>query len=317
MVDLVVGRIDDNGDGAVDSTDDVALAIFLDQSGFLSVAQYVPIFHGDPADPDDVEVMNDGALLAVLTVQDADGDTDTITEAIGDAVKIEDAAPVGGSLSVGSMQEDDLDGAPALSSGNDQDSSGTSDSATVAVEAGVSPGADAPVSYTIKDVDPNTLLPDLFSQGDQLTYVSTLEFSETEAVSDPGLVGGNDAGVTGEVVVDGSQVFADATGQTVEQIRAAIDLLAGVSAVLNADGELVIATADASDFGISGLETLGITSGTYAVAGTVTDAIAAYADFGLGTQRLVWEFTLDDFNDGTADATLALNDQDRSRADRR
>ena len=37
--------------------------------------------------------MIDGALLAVLTVQDADDDTDSTSLAIGDAVKIEDDGP--------------------------------------------------------------------------------------------------------------------------------------------------------------------------------------------------------------------------------
>ncbi|MDX8511521.1 DUF5801 repeats-in-toxin domain-containing protein [Mesorhizobium captivum] len=91
--DLVVGRVDANDDGSVDNTDTVAIAVSIDDNGILSIAQYVAIAHSDASDPDDVQTMNDGALLAVVTVDDGDGDSDDTSIAIGDKVQIRDDGP--------------------------------------------------------------------------------------------------------------------------------------------------------------------------------------------------------------------------------
>ncbi|AZO30489.1 DUF5801 repeats-in-toxin domain-containing protein [Mesorhizobium sp. M1B.F.Ca.ET.045.04.1.1] len=90
---LVVGRVDANDDGSVDTSDAVAIAISIDDNGILSIAQYIAIAHSDASDPDDVQTMNDGALLAVVTVDDGDGDGDDTSIAIGDKVQIRDDGP--------------------------------------------------------------------------------------------------------------------------------------------------------------------------------------------------------------------------------
>ncbi|QOF74510.1 hypothetical protein IG197_29690 (plasmid) [Aminobacter sp. SR38] len=90
---LVVGRVDDDNDGSVDNTDAVAIAISLDQAGILSVAQYLAIAHPDDTNPNDVKTMADGVLLAVVDIEDGDGDTDQTSIAIGDKVQIRDDGP--------------------------------------------------------------------------------------------------------------------------------------------------------------------------------------------------------------------------------
>lgn len=185
FVDVVVGRIDDDDNDDVDSGDDVAIAIMIDQDGKLSVAQYVMLKHPDGSDPDDAAAMNDEALLAVLTVTDGDGDVHEVTEPIGDKVVIEDHGPVAQQLEPVTMEEDDLDGTGTqLSTGNDNDpngdpndgagdDSGTRDSVTIDVENGIVDPGDEPVSYSLRDIDPDTVLPVLFSKGEQLDYERT------------------------------------------------------------------------------------------------------------------------------------------------
>ncbi|AZO75422.1 MAG: hypothetical protein E5V92_18495 [Mesorhizobium sp.] len=90
---LVVGRVDANDDNSVDSNDAVAIAVSIDDNGILSIAQYIAIAHGDTGDPDDVQTMNDGVLLAVVTADDGDGDSDETSIAIGDKVQIRDDGP--------------------------------------------------------------------------------------------------------------------------------------------------------------------------------------------------------------------------------
>ena len=78
--DLVVGRVNDISGGVpgvADPAGEIAFAISIDQDGKLSTAQYVPLDHGADMDPDDVEAITTGALLAVVTAKDGDNDTDT------------------------------------------------------------------------------------------------------------------------------------------------------------------------------------------------------------------------------------------------
>jgi hypothetical protein len=117
---------------------------------------------------------------------------------------------------------------PTLSAGNDEDatdghgdSSGTNDSKTINVAVNVVAGEDTPASFNLKDIDPNGVLPQLFSKGEALTYELTL---------DDGTEGG-------------------------------------------------------------------------------ADVIRAFADFGGGSQRLVFTFLLTDDGSGGSLATLTLNDQ--------
>ena len=85
--DLVVGRIG----GAAGAA---AFAVAINStSGVVSVAQYASLKHPNAANPDDSVSITDGALLAVATVTDGDGDTATSSTGIGDAVQFQDDGP--------------------------------------------------------------------------------------------------------------------------------------------------------------------------------------------------------------------------------
>ncbi|WP_210421434.1 DUF5801 repeats-in-toxin domain-containing protein, partial [Mesorhizobium sp. WSM4304] len=92
---LVVGRVDVGNDGST-TGDPVAIAISISQAGILSIAQYVAIAHPDTTNPNDVKTMLDGALLAIITATDGDGDTSSTNIAIGDKVQIRDDGPTAG-----------------------------------------------------------------------------------------------------------------------------------------------------------------------------------------------------------------------------
>jgi hypothetical protein len=68
-------------------------------SGVVSVAQYASLKHPNAADPDDSVSITDGALLAVVTVTDGDGDTATSSTGIGDALQFQDDGPTLGPIS--------------------------------------------------------------------------------------------------------------------------------------------------------------------------------------------------------------------------
>ncbi|MEP1571697.1 DUF5801 repeats-in-toxin domain-containing protein [Roseibium album] len=82
--DLVVGRID--GDG------DAAFAIHLDEDGNVSIAQYLSLKHPDPTSSDE-HISLAGKISAVLTVTDADGDTVSNDVSIGADVTFDDDGP--------------------------------------------------------------------------------------------------------------------------------------------------------------------------------------------------------------------------------
>ncbi|AZO08050.1 MULTISPECIES: DUF5801 repeats-in-toxin domain-containing protein [unclassified Mesorhizobium] len=85
---LVVGRIG----GAAGAA---AFAVAINSTtGVVSVAQYASILHPTPGGSYDESVnITDGALLAVVTVTDGDGDTATSSTGIGDAVVFQDDGP--------------------------------------------------------------------------------------------------------------------------------------------------------------------------------------------------------------------------------
>ncbi|MGY8637511.1 DUF5801 repeats-in-toxin domain-containing protein [Bradyrhizobium sp. 14AA] len=84
---LVVGRIGSAAGAA-------AFAVAINStSGVVSVAQYASLKHPITTNPDDSVSITDGALLAVVTVTDGDGDTATSSTGIGDAVQFQDDGP--------------------------------------------------------------------------------------------------------------------------------------------------------------------------------------------------------------------------------
>ncbi|MGE0503226.1 MAG: DUF5801 repeats-in-toxin domain-containing protein [Rhizobiaceae bacterium] len=99
---LVVGRVDGE-DG------DVAFAAAIDQSGRVSVAQYMPILHSDETNPNDIETL-DGLINAVLTQTDYDGDTVSASVGIGGQIGFRDDGPViqGVTTHTGTLDDENL-----------------------------------------------------------------------------------------------------------------------------------------------------------------------------------------------------------------
>src|SRR5262245_54345608 len=123
--DLVVGRIGSAAGAA-------AFAVAINStSGVVSVAQYASLKHPDATNPDDSVSITDGALLAVVTVTDGDGDTATNSVGIGDAVQFQDDGPTAGIVQ----------GAPTVAhdetAGIQADADDTTAAAVVALFAGV------------------------------------------------------------------------------------------------------------------------------------------------------------------------------------
>ncbi|WP_214472133.1 DUF5801 repeats-in-toxin domain-containing protein [Mesorhizobium sp. dw_380] len=115
---LVVGRVDVGNDGNT-TGDPIAIAISINASGILSIAQYIAIAHPDGNNPDDVTTMLDSALLAKVTVTDGDGDSNSTSIAIGDKVQIRDDGPTAGLTENGAgVLHDETSGVDASS--NDQ-----------------------------------------------------------------------------------------------------------------------------------------------------------------------------------------------------
>nr|WP_304504896.1 DUF5801 repeats-in-toxin domain-containing protein [Defluviimonas sediminis] len=152
----------------------VVLAVSITQTGLLQVVQYGAVEHLPNTTADQTATMLDTAIQAVLTVTDADGDTHVDTEYIGDKVNIQDDGPTGEDIGTETLEEDDL--ANALSTGNNEDASVDAHTATIDLSDGVtSTGADAPLSYNLDDIDPDTVLPALLSKGEAVDYELTLD----------------------------------------------------------------------------------------------------------------------------------------------
>ncbi len=143
---LVVGRVDDANGVA-------AFAIAIDQSGRVSIAQYLSLHHDDDADPDD-QVDLGGMLSAVVSVTDYDGDTVTAATSIGDRIRFDDDGPrvVGAVTSGLSLNEDDL---PA---GNDSSKEALSVNGNLNINLGADGGSVAlSASGAIWDAGSGTL----------------------------------------------------------------------------------------------------------------------------------------------------------------
>jgi len=119
-------------------------------------------------------------ITLTATAEDGDGDTASDSRDIGDSFKFKDDGPSQGGGTTGVLEEDDLN--TSLSAGNDVDttdgqgdSTGNRETRTINVGTQVVSGKDSPASINLKSTDPNTVLPQLFSKGDALTYFLTLD----------------------------------------------------------------------------------------------------------------------------------------------
>ena len=65
-------------------------------TGVVSIAQYASLRHPDNTNLDETVSITDGALLAVVTVTDGDGDKASTSTGIGDAIQFQDDGPTAG-----------------------------------------------------------------------------------------------------------------------------------------------------------------------------------------------------------------------------
>ncbi|MBA3511969.1 DUF5801 repeats-in-toxin domain-containing protein [Sphingomonas sp.] len=100
--DLIVGRVG-NASGPA------AFALAIDAAtGQVSMVQYLSIKHPSTASPDESVTIASGALLAVTTVTDRDGDVSTASTGIGNLVSFQDDGPT-----LGTVQNQQTDNNPA------------------------------------------------------------------------------------------------------------------------------------------------------------------------------------------------------------
>src|SRR3569623_704736 len=109
---VIVGRIDGDGGGVVaggSAADVAAFAVSIDQSGHISVAQYLSIHNDNPNDPIDTMTLG-STISAQLTVTDHDGDTVTQSVTIGNDIHFNDDGPtlVAKASVIASVDEDGL-----------------------------------------------------------------------------------------------------------------------------------------------------------------------------------------------------------------
>ena len=70
---LIVGRAETSVGSGANPQGDVAFALTIDNSGTLTVAQYLSLHHPDPTNPDEALLLS-GFIAAQVTVTEADGD---------------------------------------------------------------------------------------------------------------------------------------------------------------------------------------------------------------------------------------------------
>ncbi|HYC94695.1 MAG TPA: DUF5801 repeats-in-toxin domain-containing protein, partial [Sphingomicrobium sp.] len=85
---IIVGRVGSQAGAA-------AFAIAIDPvTGVISMVEYLSIQHPNAANPDDSVAIANGAILAVVTASDADGDSASTSTPIGSLISFQDSAPV-------------------------------------------------------------------------------------------------------------------------------------------------------------------------------------------------------------------------------
>ncbi len=121
---LIVGRFDSDGNGTPDTA---AFAVAIDQSGRVSVAQYVSLHQGNTATSNETVNLG-GKISAVVTATDYDGDIVRDTVSIGSHIRFADDGPLASGAKV-SFTADEDDISNLLSSGN-HPNDGTADGST-------------------------------------------------------------------------------------------------------------------------------------------------------------------------------------------
>ncbi|WP_184805238.1 beta strand repeat-containing protein, partial [Rhizobium leucaenae] len=127
----VVGKIADG---------EIAFAIRLDNSGKVSIAQYMSLANPNTSKSDGDTVDLTGKLSAVLSATDSDGDTVAKSVSIGSSIRFDDDGPsIGGAISTKTLAEHDL-----LTNSGSLSPSGIS-TGTVALNLAF--GADGPAAH--------------------------------------------------------------------------------------------------------------------------------------------------------------------------
>jgi hypothetical protein len=143
--DLIVGRVDADGNGSVDGNDTAAFAIAITDDGHVATALWLSLHHDDPNHTDDHDIVQlaSGTVSATVTITDGDHDTASASADISGLIQFEDDGPSAKSNDTVVVEDDDLangiDGGP----GDDpapQNASGT---------LGHDYGSDGPGSITL------------------------------------------------------------------------------------------------------------------------------------------------------------------------
>ncbi|CDN49613.1 DUF5801 repeats-in-toxin domain-containing protein [Neorhizobium galegae] len=121
---LIVGRFDSDGNGTPDTA---AFAVAIDQSGRVSVAQYVSLHQGNTATFNETVNLGD-KISAVVTATDYDGDVVRDTVSIGSHIRFADDGPLASGAKVSATADED-DISNLLSSGT-HPNDGTADGST-------------------------------------------------------------------------------------------------------------------------------------------------------------------------------------------
>ena len=184
---LIVGRIDGDNNGTIDgsaqnSPDVAAFAINISQLGQLSIAQYLSLHHDNPNNPDDRVSLIDDLIQVKLTVTDFDGDQDSRTLNIGDAIRFDDDGPrvISRATVSAEADEDGLNNVQSIGNADTGQFGETGPTPALAVVNGVAGalnvlvnfGADGPgtPAFVVKDAAPTDS--GLLSQGGHVMVAS-------------------------------------------------------------------------------------------------------------------------------------------------
>ncbi|MBX6329688.1 MAG: VWA domain-containing protein, partial [Pseudolabrys sp.] len=116
--DLIVGRVDADGNGSVDGNDKAAFAIAVTDDGHVATALWLSLHHGDTSHTDDQDIveLSSGTVSVTVTVTDGDHDTASASADISGLIRFEDDGPSAKSNDTVVVEDDDLangiDGGP-------------------------------------------------------------------------------------------------------------------------------------------------------------------------------------------------------------
>src|SRR6185369_11129640 len=131
---LIVGRYETDGVAGITTADTAAFAVAIDNSGNVSVVQYVSLHHDSadgPTPPTDISEADllTGKITALVTVTDGDGDKAQASVDLGGQIQFLDDGPTAAISTTGTVKVDET---VAGTQGDE-----TTDAAVIALFAGV------------------------------------------------------------------------------------------------------------------------------------------------------------------------------------